>query len=131
MTGTIPLGTAKLFFETIGHVLFFPIWWYSRGLVGVLRFVGHSIRNQYESLGLGVWLSNLFVPMYGTTDLAGRLISFLVRFFMVLLRGLYLMIWTVIVFVLLVVYLLLLPFSVVGLIYHFIGLVIPSAYVFF
>jgi hypothetical protein len=82
-------------------------------------------------LGLGVWLSNLFVPMYGTTDLAGRLIIFLVRFFMVLLRGLYLMIWTVIVFVLLVVYLLLLPFSVVGLIYHFIGLVIPSAYVFF
>lgn len=129
MDGTIPIGTLKLVGETIGRALFFPIWWYTRGLVGVLRFAGGSIRNQYISLGLGVWMTNLFVPMYGTTDWAGRIISFFVRFVVIIARGLMLVIWTIIIIAVIVIYLLLLPVTAVGFVYHFIGLVIPSFYV--
>lgn len=130
MTGTIPLSTAKLIGETIGHVLFFPAWWYTRGLVGVLKYVGRSIKNQYEGLALGVWLANLFVPMYGTTDWAGRLISFLIRLFMIVARGLILFLWIIVMAVLLIFYLLLLPVTIVGLVYHLTGAIFFFNYVF-
>lgn len=121
MNNTIPIGTIKLIGETIGHVLFFPIWWYTRGLAAVLRIAGQSIKNQYVNLGLGVWLANLFVPMYGTTDIGGRVISFFVRFFMIIVRGFALLFWFVLVLIFLAVYLLLLPVSAVGLFYHLIA----------
>jgi len=118
MTGTIPLGTAKLIGETIGRALFFPVWWYSRGLAMVSRAVGRSVKNQYINLGLGVWLTNLFVPMYGATDIAGRVISFFIRFFMIIVRGFALLLWIILVIVFFAAYLSLLPFSVFGFVYH-------------
>lgn len=130
MDSTVALGTAKLIGERVGHVLFFPVWWYTRGLLGVLRYVGRSIKNHYEGLALGVWLANLFVPMYGTTDWAGRLISFLIRLFMIVARGLLLFLWILIMVVLLVFYLLLLPVTIIGLVYHLTGAFFSFDYVF-
>ncbi|HBR80624.1 MAG: hypothetical protein UX09_C0033G0003 [Candidatus Uhrbacteria bacterium GW2011_GWE2_45_35] len=129
MNTTISIGTAKLITETLWHVLFFPIWWYTRGLAAVLRFAGGSIKNQYVNLGLGVWLTNLFVPMYGINDLAGRAISFVVRLFMIVVRGLALLVWIIIIFLVVIFYLLLLPISVAGFLYHFFGFLAPSLYV--
>ncbi|MFA6132313.1 MAG: hypothetical protein WC702_04640 [Patescibacteria group bacterium] len=118
MTSTIPLDGAKLIGEAIGWILFFPVWWYTRGLVSVLEGSGQSIKNKYTNLGLGVWLTNLFVPMYGTTDITGRIISFFVRLVVVIVRGIALLLWLVLVLLFLLAYLLFLPFSVFGFAYH-------------
>jgi hypothetical protein len=122
MNKTIPLGTARIFLETIGQVVYFPVWWYTRGFVSVLGFVGRSIYNQYESLGLGVWLKNLFVPMYGINDWAGRLISLLIRLFMIFFRGLFLIFFIILFFLLIIGYLLLLPVTIIGVLYHLLGI---------
>jgi hypothetical protein len=122
MNTTISIGTTKLITETIWHIVFFPIWWYSRGFVLVSRFAGSSIKNQYINLGLGVWLSNLFVPMYGASDIASRIISFFIRFLMVVVRGLALLLWTIVVAGFLIFYLALLLVTILGFLYHGLGL---------
>jgi len=70
------------------EIIYFPIWWYGPGFartaLSIFRFIGQK----FISLGLGVWLKNLFVPMYGQHDFAGRFISFLVRLVQIVFRGL-------------------------------------------
>jgi hypothetical protein len=39
-----------------------------------------GLRYRWQSAGLSVWLANFFVPMYGQHDLAGRLVSVVMRF---------------------------------------------------
>ncbi|MDO8425306.1 MAG: hypothetical protein Q7T01_02215 [bacterium] len=56
-----------------------PAWWYTRGLMLVLRWFWRSVRRWEQSVGLGLWARNLLVPMYGQTDWQGRLISFFMR----------------------------------------------------
>jgi hypothetical protein len=124
MNTTIPIGTTKLITETIWHIAFFPIWWYTRGLTVVLKFAGGSIRNQYVNLGLGVWLTNLFVPMYGINDLMGRFISFFVRLFMIVIRGVAMIVWAVIITIVVLAYLLLLPMTIIGLLFHLFGILV-------
>jgi len=66
--------------ETFGSILRFPFWWYTEGLVEAARWCGRGLRYRWESAGLAVWLANFFVPMYGQHDLAGRLVSVVMRF---------------------------------------------------
>lgn len=112
-------ATAPLFFvDLFVGVLRFPLWWYSSGLVLMLRWAGNSIKNQMQNLGLDVWVKNLFVPMYGTTDVAGRLISFFLRLVMIIGRSIMLSVWMLLVCLVLIFYLLILPISILGLAYH-------------
>lgn len=65
--------------ETIGDLITTPVWWYSRGLLRVLKSLrNHLMRFEY-SLGLRLWIKNIGKPMYGQYDLAGKLISFFMR----------------------------------------------------
>lgn len=75
--------------DLLGDVVAFPVWWYTRGFAKFLAWCAGSARYQWQSIGLGVWLKNLFVPMFGQTDLWGRVISFFLRVFQVLGRGLW------------------------------------------
>ena len=77
----------KILARVIWDFLYFPIWWYSAGLLKTLRGVGNFYRNQEASLSFLVWLKNIFVPMYGQQDFAGRAISFVVRLVQVICRG--------------------------------------------
>lgn len=79
-----------------GNILFFPLWWYS---VGFVRFASRVLafwREEQRALGVAVWIKNLFVPMYGQYDFAGRLISFFVRLVQIVLRSLALLFWVII-----------------------------------
>ncbi|MEI6627037.1 MAG: hypothetical protein WCL61_00375 [bacterium] len=72
--------TLKVFWhEVIWPIIFFPIWWYSVGVWKLVKRLWHKLSEIEHGLAVGVWLKNLFVPMYGTRDWAGRLISFLMR----------------------------------------------------
>lgn len=118
MLASVPLGTLQVLVETIGKFLFFPIWWYSFGLVKLVRLLVHSLEEQYKNWQLGVWVKNLFVPMYGTSDIMGRIISFGVRLFMITVKGSVVFLWFILLLVIFLVYLLFLPLTVFGLLFH-------------
>ena len=73
--------------DTITGIIGFPFWWYTRGLMRFLQFVWSVFLDYRASLGIGVWVKNIFVPMYGSYDIPGRIISFFMRLAMIVLRG--------------------------------------------
>jgi len=65
--------------DVVGSVLYFPVWWYSVGAFKVLRWCWGRLAGAAAAFGFGIWIRNLFTPMYGQRDIAGRLISFFMR----------------------------------------------------
>ncbi len=118
MQNTAVLGLRYFAVDLFGGVLFFPVWWYTRGLAMILRWLGRRARGANVRLGVGVWIRNLFVPMYGETSFGGRVISFFARLVMIAVRGVAWIIWMIVVFALFVFYFLVLPAGVIGLIIH-------------
>lgn len=83
----------KIILQIVGEILYFPIWWYSVGFFRLLKNVWRIFRNEEAALGFSVWLKNLFVPMYGQSDFAGRAISFFIRLVQIIFRGFILSVW--------------------------------------
>lgn len=79
-------------------ILLWPVWWYTKGALRAFLFCLKIIRGQAERMGYGIWLKNLFTPMYGQRDLQGRLISFLVRFVMIVFKSIFLLFWSLFIF---------------------------------
>ena len=98
--------SGKIILKILGDILYFPIWWYSVGLARLLKNVWNFLSNQERSLGFSVWLRNIFVPMYGQRDWAGRLISFLVRLVQIFFRGIVLLIWLILSLIFIFIWLL-------------------------
>ena len=84
---------------------YFPLWWYGPGLLGFIRSLGLFLRDRESARGLGIWLKNILVPMYGQSDFSGRIISFVMRLVQVVFRGSVLAVWLVIALLSLVVWL--------------------------
>ncbi len=87
----------KIIFQTLGNIIYFPFWWYSVGFVETLKKEWIFFSNQEKILGFRVWLTNIFVPMYGQYDAAGRVISFFIRLIQIIVRGLALLFWLALV----------------------------------
>ena len=83
----LPLTISSLV-KAAFKVAYFPLWWYGRGFANCIRGVFNWLRNQSQMIGAWVWLRNLFVPMYGQRDIAGRAISFVIRLVQIVFRGL-------------------------------------------
>ncbi len=66
--------------DFFGSVAWFPIWWYTVGLLGIIEAARDGLEYRIRSLGFKIWLKNFFVPMYGQYDLTGKLISIWMRF---------------------------------------------------
>ncbi len=65
--------------DVVGAILYFPVWWYTVGAFQAARWCGNKLRGAAISFGVAVWIKNLFTPMYGQRDIAGRIISFFMR----------------------------------------------------
>ena len=74
---------------------YFPIWWYSAGAMQTFRFCIHLVKISNSRLAPGLWLKNIFVPMYGQYDWQGRIMSFFMRCMNVVFRSAALLIWAV------------------------------------
>jgi len=111
VTNNFAVYGAKIITELIYDIAYFPIWWYSRGLVQVLFFVRDFLITREKSLALFVWIRNIFTPMYGQSDIAGKLISFFMRLIQIVFRSIIMLFWLLISFLLLAFWLLL-PFLV-------------------
>ena len=74
--------------KSLTSIVYFPAWWYTRGFFRVLKGVGNSVATYNNSLGFTIWLKNIFTPLFGQSDIWGRILSFFLRFFNIIFRGL-------------------------------------------
>ena len=87
---------SRIILGVITDVLFFPFWWYSFGLLNVIRRLAKFVADREKSLALFVWLKNIFVPMYGQRDWQGFLISFFIRLVQIIFRSIILIFWLIV-----------------------------------
>ncbi len=103
----------RILFDAITDIFYFPFWWYTGGVLHSLKWCGKFFLEGNQSLAPGLWLKNLFVPMYGQYDWQGRIISVVMRFVQFCVRAVALGFWFLVCAVLLVIWFLL-PVMVVG-----------------
>lgn len=97
----------SIFIDLLLDIVYFPIWWYTRGLLRALFLIFEEIHTQWDILGVGIWLKNLFTPMYGMYDWESRIISFFVRLVQLIFRFILFTFWTIIMLFLIVIWIIL------------------------
>ena len=107
--------------DTILDVLYFPVWWYSRGMILALKWTFGEIAAAQEFLGVRIWVVNIFKPMYGQQDIASKIISFFMRVFQIILRLIILLLFCVFYLLIFIIYLALPAVVIYG-----IGLHLPA-----
>jgi len=111
MTNNSVMYSIKILGEIARDFLFFPLWWYSRGLVMIITKTWEFVQNRQRSLALIVWVKNIFKPMYGQYDWQGLLISFFIRSMQIIFRSLIMFFWILVSLAFLVIWAIL-PFFV-------------------
>ncbi len=112
-TNNFPLNLVKYtIFDLAKHLLYWPLWWYTSGFLVTLKSIGSHILTAWNSLALGVWLKNIFRPMYGQYDTASRIISFIMRLIQIAVRMVIMIVVTFILLLLIVAYLILPPLTI-------------------
>ena len=99
--------SGKIILQILGEILYFPLWWYTAGFFRLTKGAWRFWLAQENILGFSVWAKNLFIPMYGQRDFAGRLISFVIRLVQIIFRGAVLLLWLAAVLAVLALWLLL------------------------
>ncbi len=117
MTNNFFFYLGKLSVQVIWDVFYFPLWWYSVGFFRLSKGLGLFLRNRWIVVGAGVWIRNLFVPMYGQRDFTSRLISFFVRLFQIIFRFIAFVFFVLLSFLAIALWLLL-PILIVYLIFQ-------------
>ena len=72
--------------ETILSILYFPLWWYSRGTAYAWHNYLHRLQGVKNVVALDVWIKNWLQPMYGQYDIVGRIISVGMRTVQIIFR---------------------------------------------
>lgn len=107
VTNNLPVFTIKVLGEIGRDILYFPLWWYTRGLVYLVTSLLAFLRNRERALALVVWVKNIFTPMYAQRDWQGILISIFMRIVEIIVRSLFMFFWILVVCVTLLFWLLL------------------------
>lgn len=84
-----------IFWDLLGDIIRFPAWWLTTGIKKSFLSLLNKIKNASESLGVGIWIKNLFKPMFGVRDWQGRIISFIVRIIQIIFRSIFLLIYVI------------------------------------
>lgn len=109
----------RLSLEFLFDFLYAPVWWYTRGLKRAAQFAARLVALGNEQFAPGLWLLNIFVPMFGQYDWQGRLVSFFVRLGNVIIRSILLIIWIIFSLVVLLLWIFIPIFVVYTLVYSF------------
>jgi hypothetical protein len=83
----------KIIAKTALNIAIFPVWWYARGLVMIVGKLLGFLGSRQQSLGLFVWVKNIYRPMYGQSDWQGILISIFMRIIQVIIRSIAMLFW--------------------------------------
>ena len=81
--------------ELVGEILYFPVWWYSLGLMLALRTLWRQWENTVDRLALRIMFRTMSQPMYGDYTRSGRVISFFMRLFLIFVKLIVLCLWTI------------------------------------
>ena len=95
MSNNIGLYGGKIGLDLLRDIIYFPIWWYSRGLKQLLIKLKDFLINKEKSFALFVWIKNIFRPMYSQYNWQGMLISFFVRLVQIIFRGIIMIFWLI------------------------------------
>lgn len=90
----------RMFLQFFLGMVYFPVWWYTLGLQQIGLACYHLFQEGNYNLSPGLWLKNIFVPMFGQSDWQGRIMSFFMRLVNVIGRGIALFVWLVFVLIL-------------------------------
>lgn len=112
------IGVKFFLWDLLSDFARWPIWWYSSGAVLFGKWMITSIQGYSKSLAIGVWVKNIFVPMFGRRDWQSRLISIFMRFVQILARSLFLFVWTLLMGFIFCVYIVLPAVAVVAMFYQ-------------
>jgi len=115
---TFVLGLRYFFIDLLWGVLRFPIWWYTGGAIFVGTWAFNTVFGYTKMLAVGVWIKNIFVPMFGFYDWQSRLISVFMRLANIIGRSIAVAILSVLIACLFVIYLLLPPLTLAGFLYN-------------
>ena len=99
MTNNFVLYGGKIIIELIGDILYFPLWWYTRGLLNTINGSITFVQNREKALAYRVWVKNIFKPMYAQTDWQGHLISFFMRIVQIFFRSIFMLFWIILAFI--------------------------------
>jgi len=80
--------------ETLGELVYFPVWWYSVGLRTFSSWLWREWVEVEERLSIRILLKNIGRPMYADYSRSGRIISFFFRIILILVRGFVLLLWS-------------------------------------
>lgn len=72
--------------EFLRTLVRFPLSWYGTGFSRLLQWMMQQLRYQARGYALTLWARSLFVPMYGSYDIWGRIISFFARIIVLIVR---------------------------------------------
>lgn len=86
----------RITLEFAFDIVYAPVWWYTVGIKRAILFAVQLFQVGNTELAPGLWLKNLFVPMYGQYDWQGRLMSFFMRVVNVIGRTIALLVWLVV-----------------------------------
>ncbi|MFH0779765.1 MAG: hypothetical protein V1928_02795 [Parcubacteria group bacterium] len=81
--------------ETVADIVRFPVWWYAAGTKKAFKKMVGSIASGDRTLGLSIWVKNIFTPMFGQYDWQGRIISFFMRLFQIIVRMVLWLLWII------------------------------------
>lgn len=87
-------GAGSVANELLGDLVRFPVWWYTTGVVHTATSLVFAVRSRARSLGIAVWIRNIFVPMYGQHDWQSRIISVFMRSAQIFFRSGVLVVWS-------------------------------------
>lgn len=84
-----------VFKDILFDLVYWIYWWYTTGVRKAVIAMFELIAQGNRELGLMIWVKNLFKPMFGQYDWQGRLISFFMRLFMIIIRFIIFLFWVV------------------------------------
>lgn len=94
-TNSFLFYSLQIIAELAWDVLYFPVWWYGRGLVNLIMGIINFLGDKQKTLALFVWIKNIFRPMYAQYDWQGMLISFFMRLVQIIFRSIVMLFWSV------------------------------------
>ncbi len=103
----------QLALEFLLDIVRFPVWWYAGGLKLVALWCWRSYEATRWSVSLGKFMRHFFAPMYGDYTFSGRAVSLLMRTVLVVWKTIRLAITALWYAVLLVAWVVLLPWSLI------------------
>jgi len=98
--------------DLIAEILYFPLWWYSRGVFRILNIIKEQSQDMIRALGLKIWLKSIFKPMFGDYTKEGRIISFFMRIIILIFRLMAFAVWMIVLSILLLIWLSLPPAAI-------------------